>query len=139
MAASTVLSTKGSIDQGNAEKASAEFQAKTQLAAGTQKAYESRREADILASNARAAMAGSGGSASDAGAIEELSRIAQEGAYNSQSDIYKAETNADITRYEGKLKKYASQQKALGTVLSGASNLYQMDSFQDWKRKRYGV
>ena len=128
--ATTALNTQGILDQGKADKASAEFQADSQFAAGTRKAAESRREADIVTSNARAAMAKNGGSAADAGAIETLSKIQQAGEYNAKSDMFEAETAADITRYEGKLKKQSAKTKAIGTVLSGGSSIY-----KSYKRK----
>lgn len=130
-AATTFMGMSAANAEGRAAQQAAQFQANTQYATGTREASEATREADIVASNARAAMASSGGSASDAGAIETLSKIKQEGEYNSQSKMYEAETNADITLYEGALAKTAAKNKAIGTALSGASSVYKTYSSAD--------
>jgi hypothetical protein len=100
--------------------------AKAMQAKGTRASADQRRKGEIIQSNARAAMAGSGGVTSDAGAIEQLGEIKQATDYNALAAIYEAETKAQGLRargkaalYEGKAAKKAGQRKALGTLLTG--------------------
>jgi hypothetical protein len=136
--ASTAVSAVGSYRQGQAAKASAEYEAKqfdkqskAATAEGTRAAEEIRRQGAIMQSNARAAMAGSGGTASDAGAISTLGKIGAETDYNSLAAMFEAkseaqglQTAASTRRYEGDLAQRAAKQKTLSTVLSGASRTY---------------
>ena len=109
---------------GDAAQASSEFQAKTQLATGTRRAGEAKREGDIVASDARAAMAAGGGSTTDPGAIQNLAKIKSEADYNALTALYEGQTGADISIYEGKTKKAASRTRALGTLLTGGASAY---------------
>jgi len=119
--ASTVISAKAAHEEGKAAEAAAEFKAKTQRAAGTRKAYEAKRSGDIVASQARAAMAAGGGSASDPGAIETLGKIKSEAEYGSLAAMYEGETGAKISQYEGQIAKRQARMKTLSTVLSGGA------------------
>ena len=121
--ATTLISSQakagGQRAEGDAAAGAKEFEAKTAMAKGTRKAFEAKREGDIVQSAARAAMAAGGGSASDASAIETLARIKQKAGYNALSALYEGEQAADISRYEGKIKKIAGRTRALSTTLSG--------------------
>lgn len=137
-AASTLFSASGAKKQGKAAQAQAEYdaqqmeqQAQASRAEGTRVAYEDRRQGRIVESNARAAMAAGGGSASDAGSLEMLGKIGAESQYNSLVSLFKGESQAqdynrqaDTRRYEGALAKKNADDKALSTILSGASSIY---------------
>lgn len=136
--ASTALKAGGSIMEGNAADQAAKFEAKqieqnatARYAQGTREVDEALREGRIVASNARAAMAASGGLASDPGAIEHLAKINEEADYNALAALYSAETDvqgmqsqAAARRFEGKLAKKTSRIKALSTVISGGGDAY---------------
>ena len=119
-AVSTMLSAKSSLDQGKADAAAANYKASTQYATGTRKAYEESRKGDVLLSDSRAAMAASG-AAPD---LNILAAIRDQADYNSLSAMFEGKTESDLSKYEGQLKKSAAKKQALGTVLSGASNIY---------------
>lgn len=119
--ASTVISTSAAIEEGKAAERAAEFKAKTAMAVGSRKAYESKRSGDIVASDARAAMAASGGVTTDPGAIETLGKIKAEAEYGSLAAMYEGETGANLAIAEGERAKKASRYKALSTVLSGGA------------------
>lgn len=121
---STALQVHGAIQEGQAAEKAGKFKAKTQMAAGTRRAAEHKRAGDIVASDARAAMAASGGSASDAGAVETLGKIKAETDYNVLSALYEGEQAADISRYEGKIKKKAAYTRGLSTALSGGAKAF---------------
>jgi len=119
--ASTVLSAQQAHEEGEAAQQAAEFKAKTQMAAGTRKAYEAKRSGDIVASQARAAMAAGGGAAADPGAIETLGKIKSEAEYGSLAAMYEGETGAKISKYEGEVAKRQARMRTLSTVLSGGA------------------
>ena len=122
--ASTAINVLGTMAQGKAAGRAAEFKAKTETAAGTRQAAEAQRAGKIAESGTRAAMAAGGGVATDPGAIETLGKIKSEAEYNALSALYEGGTRADISRYEGKVKKKAARTKALSTILSGGAGMY---------------
>lgn len=122
--ASTVLGARAANQEGEAAQVAAEFNAKNQFAQKSREAHEEKRKGDILMSNARAAMAAGGGSTMDSGNVYTLSEIGRDANYNALSALYEGEQAAEITRYEGRLKKRAAKGKAIGTVLSGAGDIY---------------
>lgn len=121
--ASTVIGVKGALAEGKAAEQAADFKAKTQIAGATKKAAEYTREGKIVESNARAAMAASGG-AFDAGSAERIGKINEQSQYNALAAMYEGEQAAAITKYEGEVKKKATKMKALSTVLSGGAQMY---------------
>jgi len=126
MVGATMVSAVGSMQQGEAAQQAAEFRAKTQTAAGTRKAGEAKRAGDIVTSDARAAMAAGGGSASDPGAISTIGKIQSEAEYNALAALYEGETAADISIYEGERVMEQAQMQTLSTVLSGGSRISRM-------------
>jgi hypothetical protein len=138
MAAQTMFSASGQMAEGKSANRSARYEAEqydnlsqAARAKGSHVAYDDRRQGRVLESDARAAMAAGGGSASDAGALELLGKIGAETQYNSLAALFEGETEAqgykrkaDTRRYEGKLAKSAGKRKALSTVLGGASQIY---------------
>jgi len=124
MAVSTMISARGEEQEGRAAQESKEFEAKTKMATGTRRAYEAKREGDIVESAARAAMAAGGGMATDPGAIEHLAKIKSQAEYSALSALYEGKTGAGIARYEGRVKRKASKTRALSTVLGGGAKIY---------------
>lgn len=114
----------GSLAAGDAAQKAAKFKAKTQKATGSRRAYEAGREGDIVASDARAAMAAGGGSTTDAGATKILGDIGAQADYNALSALYEGDTGADISIWEGKTQKSAAKTRALTTLLSGGAGMY---------------
>lgn len=96
-------------------------------AKGTREAQEELRQGRILASNIRAAQAGSGGTTTDVGAIEQQAEAKQVTDYNAFAALFESESRAQNLelaakgkRWEGKAAKAASRRKALATVISDA-------------------
>jgi hypothetical protein len=122
--ASTVMGIQGDLAQGKADQQAANFKAKTEMASGTRKAYEYKRQGDTAMSNARAAIAAGGGSTTDAGSAELMGKMGAQTDYNALSALYEGQTNSDIAKYEGQLAKHRSRMKATSTLLSGAAGMY---------------
>ena len=134
MAIGTVLSAGSALKQGANEERQADFQAKqleregnAEFAQGTREQHEQLRRGRINVSNARAAMAASGGTTTDPGAIGTLAELDADATYNGLAAMYGAksrrkgrETQADSARMVGRDKRQASQIDALSTVISGA-------------------
>lgn len=104
-------------------------------AKGTRDAAEVRRQGKLMASNARAAMAGSGGVSSDAGGIEGLANIKRVTDQNALTALFESETQADSLRLQAKAVKQSGRQalaggvkKSLGTVLSNSDRIFSKDS-----------
>lgn len=135
--AGTAVSAIGAIEQGNAARRAANFQASQMTqqagqarATGQRAAIEKRQEADLVESRARALLAASGGGG-DEGSVNILSGIRRRGDYNVATELYNAdeqargmELGAGARRFEGQVAKRASTIQAAGSVLSGAS-MYQ--------------
>ena len=137
MIASTVLSAGSAISQGDAAKKVAGYEAKQfdaqanrEFASGTRESAEYARKGRILASNARAQMAGSGGVTDDPQATEILGEIAGNAKYNALAAMYSAETRSKGLRdrgkgrrVEGRIAQRAGRWSALGTAIGGASQV----------------
>jgi len=133
----TVAGAVGSYAEGKQARQAAKFesqqleaQATAAYAKGTKEAALERRKAAILASDTRAAQAGSG-AAFDEGAVETLGDISAEGEYNALSALFEGESQqaglkaqAAARRWEGKQQAAAAGRKTLSTILSGASKAY---------------
>jgi hypothetical protein len=132
--ASTAMKVASSMSQGNAQAAAAAFEADqlernsiARYAQGTREAQERLREGRIIQSNARAAMAGSGGVTDDPAALETQAEIRNATDYNALAALYNAEVDANAMsnaasarRYEGKLAKQKGMMGALSTVLKSS-------------------
>lgn len=134
----TVLSAKGSVDSGNNMDRAMRFRARQleqnagqEIAASTVAAQEEQRKSALIASRAIAVAAASGGGGSvDPTVLRILQGINAEGDLASATQLYNGQetarglrTEANAARYEGKLYKSAGRKKALGTVLSAASEM----------------
>lgn len=133
--AATALQTLGTIRQGQAEKAQADFrarqldfQASQELAAEQHDVVEKRRQNQILQSRALAAAGASGGGALDSNVLKAITGIAEEGERDVQTGLFNASSEADkarqaasVSRFEGKLAKRSSRLAAGVTAFSGLS------------------
>ncbi|MES9841227.1 MAG: hypothetical protein ABW134_11795 [Candidatus Thiodiazotropha endolucinida] len=107
-----------------------ERNAKARFALGTRQAYEEQRQGRIMMSNARAAMGASGGTTTDAGAINQLADIKQTSDYNAMSAIFGAKSEsqgifekAQAVRYEGEQKSLLTKTRGISSVLSDAAKI----------------
>lgn len=138
MVGSTVLSASSALEQGDQAERDAKQDAYELEQAGTaayadstRRSYEAAREGKIVASNARAAQAASGGVTTDAGATDQLAEIERDAQYNSMSALFEGKSKredylrqAARRRIEGKEAKEASRMEAITTVLSGGSQIF---------------
>lgn len=136
MAGSTAMTVFGQLKKGKAEKrvaydeaAQLENNAVAAYASGTRQAYEHAREGRIAASDARAAMASSGGTTTDYQATRQLAKTKDTASYNSLASLFEAkvESNnlrkqADTRRKEGDRAKREAKWSAVSTVLRSATN-----------------
>ncbi len=135
LVAGTVMSAGGSLMEGSAAKKSADFQAAQMdrnalsVEATSQRvAIEERRKAELVKSRARAVAAAGGGTTTDVGITDLLSKIDAEGEFNALSALFEGRekatgmrTQAAGARVSGKAAKKAGQMKALSTALTGGS------------------
>ncbi len=142
-AGGTIMSAMGSAQQGAAAKSEANFeatqmrqQADAQQAAAQQKAIQQNKQTAMVMSNAQAAAAASGGSATDPTVSTNMQTIAGEGRYRSMLDLYQGDaaaqslnTSANAKNYSGSQAARAGNIGAFTTILSGASKMY--DSYGD--------
>ena len=135
--AGTLFSGAGQLSQGRAEQRAANLRAR-QLdreaiaaeAASQREAIEERRQARLLQSRARAVAAAGGGTTTDVGVTEILSRIEREGEFNALSALFEGSekaagfrAGAASERYQGKLARQQSRIQALNTFISGGSKI----------------
>ena len=133
--AGTLFSAAGQLSQGRAAQQAANLRAR-QLdreaiaaeAASQREAIEERRQARLLQSRARAVAAAGGGTTTDVGVTDILSRIEREGEFNALSALFAGSekaagfrAGAATERYQGKLARQQSRIQALNTFISGAS------------------
>lgn len=128
----TILSTAGVIKQGNAAKATANYNAaqldaaaKTEQASAQRAANEETRQKELVLSRARSVAAASGGGQDTA----LLGDIEEDGTLRSLTAMWEGEeaakgrkAQAAVSRFEGKQAKLASLWKAGSTLLSGGAS-----------------
>ena len=133
--ASTVVTGAGQIQSGRAADKAARYEArqlerqsKREFAAGTREQAEIKRQGEMLESNVRAQMAGSGGVTDDPGSVNTIGELGRDIEYNALAAMYDAASRAQgrrqqahARRVEGANARAASQWRALGTVLSGGA------------------
>mgnify|MGYP003673735772 CR=1 FL=1 len=143
MAASTAFSVGSQISKGNAERASADSQAKQMEAnaaramqEGRSRADEEKRQTARLMSDAQAIQGASGFSASDAQALKQVGDISGAGKYNELSYIYEARQDAEgmirgakYSRESGRAKQRAARLGAVSSAFSGASDIWSSPAF----------
>jgi len=117
---STLLKAGGSIAGGIQANRQAKREATAVRADASREAYESAREGQILASNARAASAASGGDAADAGSIERLGEIGRDTDFNSLAAIYSGRNQARQIRRSGRRALISGFVGGGSSILDGA-------------------
>lgn len=122
--ASTILERGGAQAEAAEILRAAKYKAQTQRARGTRTAYEEKRRGEMVASDARAAMAAGGGTTTGAGAISTLGKIGTETDYNALAALYEGEEEARITMIEGKRQAKAAKRRGLSTLISGGAGIY---------------
>lgn len=134
----TALGASSQIGAGIAARRAANYQAQQddvnagqQQAASQRTAYDVNRRATLLQSRVQAVAGASGAGASDPSVLDIVSRIAGEGAYRSQLALYQGDDAAralrmrgDAARFQGRQAQTAGFVNAFGTVLKGASTLF---------------
>lgn len=132
------VSAMGAIQQGNAQKAEAGYEA-TQAnqaagqaqASGQRAAITQKMNTDYAVSNANAAASGNGGSGTDPTAITNDSMIQTVGNYKANTAMYDGDAKAQSLRnqatadvYQGDLAQQTGDTKATTSIISGASSLF---------------
>ncbi len=138
MIGSTILSATGAISGGIAQNQAAKYTAAQEVQAGNaaaatgqRKAFDERRQGNLISSRAQAVAAASGAGATDPTVLDIQGRIAGQTDYNAMSALYEgasAEQNygkeAALTRFEGGQAETAGFLKGGATLLSGGASLY---------------
>lgn len=111
-----------------------------EYAAATVEAGRRKREADRVISNARAAMAASGGVTTDAGATSQLGELESQKDYNVLSALYEGEQakqnweqKAAGRKYEGGVAKSNAISTALSSAFTAFSKKVPDDSWKDYR------
>lgn len=101
------------------------------VAAGQRRAIGATRQADYVLSKARAGAAASGAGATDPSVLNVEAGIAQQGEYNALSALYEgqdaqrtAQNQASDARADATSYATAGLLRGTGTILEGASSLY---------------
>lgn len=135
--AGTVVSAAGTIAAGKAQQQAAEYQAKQQelkakeeQAAAQRDAEQYKRKKELTLSTLQTKAAGSGFSASDPTSLALADEITKYGTYQEQLAMYGGtsraaglESQAMLSRMEGKAKMSAARSSATGTILGGISSM----------------
>lgn len=122
--AGAALSAVGEEKSATAQAHVLNSQADDVYARGTREAAESLREGDQVMSDARAAIAASGGTTTDSGSQTLLGRIGREAQYNAFSRLYDAGSNARNLRMGATNVREAGKTRAIATIMSGAGQAY---------------
>lgn len=135
---STVLSAVGQRNAGIAANQEANYRAQqAEIQAGQERASSQRamieelRQMRLVQSKAQSAAAASGAGALDPSVIDIMGDLETEGRYRANVKRYEGEdrardleNSAVLARYEGKNAKKAGNLKAISTLASGASSMY---------------
>lgn len=136
--AATGLQVMGTLQQGQAAKASANFegkqrerQAAEERAAGQREAIGKRNEADRLISRGKALAASSGAGVVTPSILDIYGDAAGEGEYNAQTALYGGESRArgqidaaNAARFKGKAAYKGSILEAFGQGFSGVGKAF---------------
>ena len=137
--AGTVISAIGAIQQGQAAKSAAEFEAaqlkqkaQVERAAGQRKAFAERRKGDLAQSTLLARAAAGGAGAADPTIINLGAGIEEESELQAYNEFFIAnnraagmEDQAKAAIMTGKAKQAQGYATALGGVLSGGMSAYE--------------
>ena len=129
-------------DQGRQMKANAKRREKE----GEMDAAEVRRKNRILLGDARAAMAGSGGTTTDPNALLQLGDIAGQSKFNELSYLSEAKLDADAMRTgarsverSGRSAARSSYASSIATAVGSAAGSSLTGRFSEWKAGRGNV
>ena len=157
--AGTAAEYKGRIEQGKEEKARYQYEQKVNaqqadeaVASSQRDAAQRYKEGQFLLSQQRAAIAGGGGSISDASVIDLMGDTADATAYAGQSEIYKGEQQgrgyddaAAVAGYNANAAMRAARIGANASLFNGISSMFSRFGQQSSKvatastvRKPYG-
>lgn len=134
-AGGTLLSVGGLVQQGKAQDAATDYnarqleaQGKAEQAAKIQEAKQANREKELMLSRARAVGAASGGGQD----YDLLGDIEEEGAMSELALLWQGEearkgrnSQAAVSRFEGLNKRRASMFNVGSTLLSGGSSFFE--------------
>lgn len=137
-AAGTLIQVGGTLQAGKEDQARYEYEQKVQRqqadeaqAASQREAASRYREGKLLASQQRAAIAGSGGSVADASVIDLMNDTQDEVNLAAQTEIYKGEQQrrgyddaAKIAGINAKNAMSRAKYQAAGGLFAGVSNMY---------------
>jgi len=136
--AGTVMQVKGTMEQGKEDRNRYQYEQKVQeqqadeaLASAQRDAAQRYKEGNLLLSQQRAAIAGSGGDLSDPSVIKLMGDTADATAYAGQSEIYKGQQQsrgyddaAEVAGYNASASMRAARIAATGQLFSGVSSLF---------------
>jgi hypothetical protein len=136
--AGTAVSAIGTIAAGKAQARAAEYEAvqldikgKEERALAQREALEKKRGTDLALSRHQAVMAASGLGTTDPTVTDQLGDIAEYGTYQQQLAQYGGDSRARIldyqaraTRMAGKNQMRGAMYSAAGTILGGASTMF---------------
>lgn len=128
------VTAAGTIAAGNAQKASADYQAAelrqnalTAQAKGQRIAEDRKQQTNLLISKATAQAAGSGVNAAEGSPLENEGQIRRRGEYQALLDVYNGqeeatglENQAKGAEFTGKAAQTGSRYAALGTIAGSA-------------------
>jgi hypothetical protein len=136
--AGTVVSAIGTIAAGKAQARAAEYEAaqldvrgKEERAGAQREALEKKRETKLALSRHQAVTAASGLGTVDPTVTDQLGEIAEYGTYQQQLAQYGGDSRAReldyqarATRMSGKTQMRGAMYSAAGTILGGASTMF---------------
>lgn len=124
----TGLSTGGQFAGGIQANRSAKFSAQqaernalAEIAASTTEATEQRRQGKAVQSDARAAMAASGSTTTDPGALETLGKIGQVSEYNALSALFGGENRAEALRTAARARRAEGRSAMTAGLIGGGA------------------
>jgi len=152
-ASGQLIGAIGHIQYGLQAQQAAEFQAdqlaqnaNTAAASGQRRAADVDRTSKVLASNALATAAASGGGASDPGVVSVIANVAAEGAYRKAVALYEGDDKAralnlaaDTKRYEGKAARANSILPASASAYRAGTTLLQGEARDRSLYQRFGM
>lgn len=149
----TILQVEGANQQAKAVQNQANYtsdqlkvNASNDMAAAEQTEQQQNLQNNYVLSKAQAISAASGGSATDPTAVTNMKTIAGVGRYRALTDMYngQAKATADMnqaaaTQYGASLASQADTTRSYGSILSGASSLFdKYGSLDDNSKTKYG-
>ena len=139
MVGSTVLGVGGKVYEGKSAKKAAsseaqqlELNAARARREGRSRAQESRRQTSRIMSDATAAQASSGFSASDAQAIKQRGDISGAGKYNELAYLYESEMDAQGLQRGARNTRKTGSRQAKGAYLGAAQTA--IGGYVDYKK-----